>query len=304
MRIIVTGGAGYLGSVLVPWLRGLGHEVLVIDSLRYGQPDEGSIVSWDTADLDTWNDVDFANTEAVINLAALVGEDLCKKYPEEAKRTNVEGTRLAARYCRENYAKLIQASTCSNYGISEGIADEESPLKPLGIYAETKVESEKEASHANEYTILRFGTLYGISPRMRWDIMINDWVYECLMNGKIEVYSMNAYRPFLHIYDACKAIQTVLDTPSLTRNQIYNVASINIMKEHLAETIAKATNATWVVGGGNDKRDYKVNCRKFTRDTHFIPSHTNVTLPFDLREIRVNALVQKTSNAGDYRWQP
>jgi len=300
VKTIVTGSAGYLGSVLVPFLREAGHRVVPFDSARYGLHCDFNVVMRDTADPFTWETLGSPDTDVVINLAALVGEPLCKKYPEESYRTNVSGTRLAAEWCNEHGAKLIQASTCSNYGVSEGLATEESPLKPLGVYASTKVASEEEAKKADEYTIFRFGTLYGPSPRMRWDTMINEWVYNCLYDGSLNIYNGSAYRPFLHVIDACRAINIALEKPTETRSQTFNVAGINITKAQLAGAIVGVVGGGWKLGGGEDKRDYRVDSSKFESAAGFSCIHTLASLSSDLDEIRLFALVRKTNNAKDF----
>ena len=302
MKAIVTGGAGYLGSVLVPYLRDVGHEVVVMDALRYNQSVDGITYPCDSADPFKWGNF-WKNwrPDVVINLAALVGEPLCEKYPEEAYRTNVDGTRLAAEWCNRHGAKLLQISTCSNYGVSESLATEESPLKPLGVYAETKVASEEETKKALNATILRLGTLYGPSPRMRWDTMINEWVYDYLRNATLDVYNPEAYRPFLHIEDACKAIQTVLDQPEKTNKQIFNVAGLNITKLDLASTITSVGECNYdIVERASDSRDYQVDTAKFSGATGFSYLHTLENLEEDLEEIRLFALVRKTNNAKDF----
>jgi nucleoside-diphosphate-sugar epimerase len=236
----------------------------------------------------------------VINLAALVGEPLCSKYPAEAERTNTMGTRLADLWCHEHKARLIHVSTCSNYGVSEGVADEETDVKPLGVYAGSKVFSEEEAKKAGDYTVFRFGTLYGVSPRMRWDIMINEWVYDCLRNGELEVYNGLAYRPFLHIQDACRAIKFALGMPDATRGQTFNVAGINITKEQLAGAVVGAVGGGWRLVSGSDKRDYRVSSEKFTKATGFSYQHIIENLWADIQELRRFALVRKTSNVEDF----
>jgi nucleoside-diphosphate-sugar epimerase len=295
MRLIVTGSEGYLGSVLAPHLAKLGYEVNGIDALRYGASKD-YVTCRDTADPFTWETTHDA--DVVINLAALVGEPLCSKYPDEAYRTNVVGTRLAAEWCNKHNAKLIHISTCSNYGVSEGVADEETPLNPLGVYAQTKVDSEAEAKRCSNYTILRLGTLYGPSPRMRWDTLLNEWVYDSLKKGCIEVYNPLAYRPFLHIEDACRAIEVTL-MDAATRNETFNVAGFNIIKGALAREISLALDTKYISSPGTDARDYQVSSDKFAEATNFLFKH-KYTLPADIYDLKDFAFVRKTSNVEDF----
>lgn len=290
LNILLT-GAGFLGSRLLDYILPI-HNVTVVDRLDYGSAgiyphlnhDNICFVDKDICDISNVNDFD-----AIIHLAALVGEPLCEKHPDEAKRVNVEGTKHLCDLAEDANVKFIFSSTCSNYGVTEGYANEETPLNPQGLYAETKVEAEKYIiSNNHDYTILRFSTLYGCSYRMRLDLMVNQFTYDACVNQMIEVYSPNAYRPNIHVKDACYAILAVLLNPIDTQNKIYNVGGkeSNMTKREIANIVTSLfvmPKAEVVEMDRGDKRDYKVDFSKIQSELGYI---TCFNIGGGVREVR------------------
>lgn len=258
--VLVTGSEGYFGSVLCEYLAMNNYYVKKFD-LRL----DNDVRRYESV----LHQIEYANPNYIINLAALVGEELCNKYPERAVETNLMGTINVARLAKLHNAKLIFPSTCSNYGKTSELVNEESPLQPLSLYSQTKVDAENIIPKINDdYTILRFATLFGYSPHMRWDLMVNEWLYDAVKYRRIEVYNPEAYRPFIHLLDACNAILTVMENWDKVRNQIFNVGGINITKRELIGKIAKflkmdEDKSLHVVGEVIDQRDYQVDFTKF-----------------------------------------
>jgi len=274
MNVVVTGGAGYLGSVLIERLLRK-QNVIVWDSLLYGvagvvpyiRHPRFRLVRGDIRDFDWVGDY-----SPIVHLAALVGEPLCNKYPDLARDVNLHATMTIADYAQDANTHLIYASTCSNYGVSDGLATEESPLNPWGVYAETKVKAEDYIRrHVDYYTILRFPTLFGISPRTRFDVMVNAWVLDASLNGEICVYSPESYRPHLYVGDAARAIDHIIHAYRAF-NEAFNIGAPanNLTKMQLATKIKAALPHTDIkqVDRG-DKRNYRVDFTKFNNTFNF-----------------------------------
>jgi nucleoside-diphosphate-sugar epimerase len=281
--ILLTGGAGFLGSVLINRLLANGdHHIVCLDPLRYGIDSilpylddsrftfiEGSVTDESLLQA-LFDSYTFSH---VVHLGALVGEALCSKHQDLAKEVNLEGTKTLLDFAKVYGAPhILFTSTCSNYGISEGLATETSELKPLSLYAETKVDAEREVMKYPSFTILRFATLYGFSPRLRLDLMINEWVADAIYLQKISVYNPTAHRPFLHVRDAAKCITQLLNRVLI--KEVFNVGDFNITKGELAETIAEEVpcKITYTDTKG-DTRDYQVSFESVARAIGFQPSN-------------------------------
>ena len=195
-NILVTGGAGYIGSVLTRKLVSSKYNVKVLDSLVFGQDGISDLVSNKLVKLfpddvrnkkiltDVLKDVD-----CVIHLAAIVGEPLCSKIPEIAKQINELATKQIIEYCKKaGVQRLIFASTCSNYGSALETVNEDTPLESLSLYSETKVKSELNVLNSKdenfEPCVLRFATAYGLSPRMRFDLLLQEFIRDALIDKK------------------------------------------------------------------------------------------------------------------------
>lgn len=279
-KILVTGGAGYIGSVLTANLLSKGFKVRIFDRFMFGGESLLSSISnknleileGDVRDRDRLK-IAVSGVDSIIHLAALVGEPACRENPKVTKEINHKATEGLASLAKENgIDRFIFVSTCSNYGISKANekATEESELNPLSLYAETKIEAEKfilGLTSANFHpTVLRLATIFGLSPRMRFNLMVNEVAREAAMNGKFSVYNKNAWRPFLHVQDASNAFLTVLQSSSnQISGEIFNVVGENIQKAYLIE-LAKKLNPQLKIevreNGKDDKRDYRVSARK------------------------------------------
>lgn len=278
--VLVIGGAGYIGCVLVRDLLRRGYRVRVLDNLIYGH---GSSLA-DLAEESSFSFIhgDFCDTGVidrslrgvtdVVLLAALVGEPICKKYPGLAKRTNSEGpAALFDRLHGRRIGRFIFTSTCSNYGAvaDEGYADEERELKPLSLYAETKVDFEnrivRDAQRADFCpVILRLSTAFGISARMRFDLTVSEFTRELALGRDLRVYDEDTWRPYCHVADISEAICLVIERPSGTvSGRIFNVGGRenNYTKKMLVDAILGVIGGGRVIyqRGGVDRRNYRVS---------------------------------------------
>lgn len=279
MRILVTGGGGYLGSVLSRKLLAKGYQVRVIDPLWYGRSPIEECVKDSNFELMQEDIRDLTavvkalkNVDAVIHLASIVGMPAANLDPRTSTEINYLATKNIAELCAlYGIGTLVFASTCSVYGAQPGkVISEKSPVSPLDVYAETKYRSEKAIYQIYEApTIVRFGTLFGLSPRMRFDLAINLFMAKALNNEKITVFGGNQHRPFLHVADAADALVFVLEK---NLDGIYNIISENFTIMEAAQRISKLTGAEIEVSDTIvDKRDYTVSADKI-KQYGFVPS--------------------------------
>lgn len=270
MKVVVTGGAGYVGSVLVPYLLGQGYRVHVVDNLRFGGESllpnfihpRFSFSQLDILDHARLRE-EMAGADAVVHLAALVGYPACKKWPEEARRTNVDGSRSVLEAAPPD-ARFINFSTGSNYGEVVGICDEDTPLNPLSLYGETKTKAEGMAMERPNTVALRFATAFGLSPRLRLDLMINDFTYQAIVNRYLLVYEKHFRRTFIHVHDMARVVHHLLSHWEAAKGHVYNVGheSMNFTKEDIVLLLARRTAFHYYfadVGSDEDKRDYEVS---------------------------------------------
>ncbi|MCB9780419.1 MAG: NAD-dependent epimerase/dehydratase [Alphaproteobacteria bacterium] len=270
MRIVVTGGAGYIGSILVPNLLAAGHEVHVLDNLMFGAH---AIIplfihkNFSFAEVDVTDPKALAphlkDADAVVHLAALVGYPLCKKMPKRAVEVNLDGARYVADLTPPD-AHIVYASTGSNYGEVVGICTEDTPLNPLSLYGETKTKAEYLFLERPKTVSLRFATAFGIAPRIRLDLMINDFAYQAIHNRFLVIYEKHFRRTFIHIQDIARAIQFMTEDFGRLHHSVYNVGhdSMNYTKEDIVNLIKHRTDflAHFAeIGTDDDKRDYEVS---------------------------------------------
>ncbi len=289
--VLITGGSGYVGSVLANNLVKENYDVKVVDSLVYGNDgiskliDDKKIKFFNLDIRETKNLTNISNdVDCVIHLAAIVGEPLCKKIPDAAKQINEFATKNFVNICKKNDVKrFIFASTCSNYGSSLNLVDELSPVKPLSLYSECKVNSEKYIINENNNKfntcILRFATAHGLSPRMRFDLLVQEFLRDALIDKKISIFGEDFWRPLIHVNDMADACISVLNAPSnLVSGQIFNVGSSkeNYTKKQLAKIIQKYVPEAQIeiVKSKTDPRNYKVSFEKIKKILNFEPKRT------------------------------
>ena len=289
--ILVTGGAGYIGSVLTHKLVELGYNVRIIDSLIYGKDGISDLISENSVELiekdirdeKILNEV-VKEIDCVIHLAAIVGDPLCKKIPIAAKQINEDATKKLVIISKKHGVKrFIFASTCSNYGSSSTTVDENSPIQPLSLYSTTKVNSENfilnNASSSFEPCILRFATAHGLSPRMRFDLLLQEFLRDAILDKKIRIYGPNFWRPLAHVDDISNACIAALKSPSdIISGEIYNVGHTreNYTKKMLAEIIQEFVPSTEIeiIESKKDLRTYKVSFDKIKNNLKFISKKT------------------------------
>jgi nucleoside-diphosphate-sugar epimerase len=274
MRILVTGGAGYVGSTLVPMLLEQGHRVRVYDSLKFGghgllpccQNRFFELMKGDVTDADGVKKA-LDGVDAIVHLAAIVGYPACKKEPQVAHATNVEGTRNLLNL-RKADQKIVFASTGSIYGsIPDYICNENSPIGPITLYGETKAAAEEMVLNAGNSVAYRYATAFGVSNRMRLDLMPNDFTYQAVKNRNLIVYEGGFKRTFVHVRDMARSIMFALDKWDAMKDDVYNVGheSMNFTKEDVARQVLKHVDYYLhfaEVGTDADKRNYEVSYEK------------------------------------------
>ena len=289
-RILITGGAGYVGSRVTAYLLAAGQAVTVFDKLVYGGeallPFHGSeglrIVHGDVRDRPALGAA-LAGIDAIVHFAGVVGESACASDSEQSWSINVEGSKtvLAAAQAAQ-ISRMIFISTCSNYGVAAPgeLASENSPLNPLSDYARAKIECENlmlAAPPSPACTVLRFGTICGLSGRMRFDLLVSEMAKKCARGERIDIFSPDAWRPFLHVLDAGRAIEHVLKSSSnQTARRVFNVVGENYQKRGLVDLARRHfPNTEIAITEKNpDLRDYRVDGSRICRELGFSPRHT------------------------------
>jgi nucleoside-diphosphate-sugar epimerase/CBS domain-containing protein len=290
-RVLVVGGAGFLGSVLTEKLLSRGFRVRVLDSFIYGRrsldPISGNrnleIIEGDLRNIHTCVS-SLEETDAVILLAAIVGDPASKARPTETIETNVLAAQALASACKLHHInRFLYASTCSVYGIGADLLDEKAPLNPVSLYARTKIESEKIIlGMGDDYfspTILRMGTLYGYSPRMRFDLVVNTMSMKSFTDGQIQVFGGGQWRPLLGVEDAAEVYIRCLEADLRdVGNQVFNVGSDeqNYQIQQVAEIIGTALGGIPISRDNSnlDSRDYRVSFSSLTRTLGFVPQQS------------------------------
>jgi nucleoside-diphosphate-sugar epimerase len=287
MKVLVTGGAGYIGSILTRTLLKSGYEVTVLDRLFFGKEPieevEDQIVM--VKDDVRWVKPEILkDVDAVFDLASLSNDPSGELDPKKTLEINYEGrARIAKLSKKHGVGKYVLASTCSVYGFQDRVLTEESSLNPLTTYAKANVFAEKEilalANDSFTTTVIRQATVYGLSPRMRFDLAINGMVLGFFRNGKIPIMrDGRQWRPFIHVKDTANAFMKVLEADSrLVGAQIFNAGSDeqNVQVFDLAKLVAKNMNLPfnyeWY--GSPDRRSYKVGFAKIKKTLNFEPRY-------------------------------
>jgi nucleoside-diphosphate-sugar epimerase len=303
MKVIITGGAGYVGSVLTALLLAEGHQVRVLDSLAHGG--DSLLGAWchpgfefvrgDVRDHATVKAA-VSGRDAVVHLAAIVRDPACARNPDLARAVNLDASlQLIEESQTAGVERFVFASTCSNYGKmkdTDAYVDEESELSPVSLYAETKVAVELALlkSHLGNGwspTPLRFATVYGVSPRMRFDLTVNEFTMEMLTRKHLKVFGEQFWRPYVHVRDAARGIATVLQSPiEKVRGRVFNVGATdqNFQKQQLVKLIQPYAPDAVVeyVRKTEDPRDYRVSFSRIAGELGF---ETSRSVPQGIEEI-------------------
>lgn len=276
MRILVTGGAGYLGSILVPTLLSAGHAVTVLDNFMYRQnslldcchyPDL-KIIRGDARDEAVLKKL-MDDSDIIIPLACLTGAPLCEKEPKEAEEIILNAVELIINLLHSDQ-KIIYPTTNSGYGVGEKgkFCTEESPLRPVSLYGKLKVQAETKILEAGNAITLRLATAFGISPRMRFDLLVNDFTYRAVTDGKLELFEAHFMRNYIHVCDIAKAFLHSIENFESMKNQAYNVglSEANCSKKELCQKIQEQVSGFTFSETMNakdpDQRDYIVSNEK------------------------------------------
>jgi nucleoside-diphosphate-sugar epimerase len=280
MKVLVTGGAGYLGSILVPTLLERGFAVTVLDNFMYGQDSlsavcyrpEFSLVRGDVRSIETVKRL-AADADVIIPLAALVGAPLCDRDPLAATSTNLTAI-VDMLGALSPDQRVILPITNSGYGVGEAgkFCTEETPIRPVSLYGRDKVEVERTLLDRHPSAIsLRLATVFGMSPRMRLDLLVNDFTYRAYTDRFIVLFESQFKRNFIHVRDVARAFLHAIDRFETMKGQIYNVglSDANLSKLELCQRIQRQLPEFVIhesnIGKDPDKRDYIVSNEKIER---------------------------------------
>lgn len=271
MKVLVTGGAGYLGTLLIPMLLERGHRVVLFDSFMWGVKPilhfachrNIEVLGGDIRDRQAVAAA-MKGSDMVLHLAAIVGYPACAADPNRAVSTNLDGSHNVV--AELDGRRLVFASTGSTYGKVDGVCTEETPIAPLTLYGSTKWEAEKMVRDAGG-AALRFATVFGISPRLRLDLLINDFVYQALHNKQIVLFEGHFRRTFLHAADAARSFVFAVDNYEAMAGGAFNVGdnTMNYTKKEVALRIRNYVDYYLHeadIGEDLDKRDYEVSYEK------------------------------------------
>lgn len=302
-KVLVTGGAGYIGSVLIRILLDKGCYVRAVDSLKFGgealyDVSQHPRFEFMKGDMRNEADVDKAlqGMDHLAHLAAIVGDPACSKFSDEAREVNwTASVSLFEKAERAGIKRFVFASTCSNYGKMadpDSFVHENSELRPVSLYAELKVKFENYLLNQRRdarmcATALRFSTVYGFSPRIRFDLTVNEFTRNVCLTGEQEIWGPQFTRPYCHVDDLARAVVLTMQSPEeKVRANVFNVGDTreNYSKRMLMEEIQKQIPGAKAiyVNKTEDPRDYRVNCGKIRNDLGFTITKR---VPDGIREI-------------------
>ena len=284
MKILVTGGAGYIGSIMVPQLLANGYEVTVLDNFMYNQSslldccmdNKLSIIQGDVRDQDLVLKI-LKSSDVVFPLACLTGAPVCKKEPQAARSINYEAIKLIADNASREQ-RIIFPTTNSGYGVGQKgkYCTEETPLNPVSLYGRLKVDAEKALLDSGNAVTLRLATAFGVSPRMRLDLLVNDFTYRAVNDRFIVLFEAHFNRNYIHVRDITAAFLHVMNKFDAMKGNAYNLglSDANLSKWELCQEIKKQVPDFYfveaAVGEDPDKRDYLVSNEKIEK-TGFKP---------------------------------
>ena len=277
-KVLITGGAGYVGCILTKTLLQHNFKVVVVDCLWFNQITPSiwihdpnyTFINGDIRDQKTLDKCFKSEIDYVIHAAAVVGDPASKLFPHETKTINFDASQLLLTMSQKNNVKgVVFLSTCSNYGVSDGLAEENSPLNPLSLYAQTKVEVEQmliNETYNLNWIVGRLSTVYGSSPRMRFDLTVNDFTLKAFKDKYIDIFLPKSYRPYIHVYDLSMVITELLISFETTKNNVFNIGfeNENYQKIEIANSVLEHVPDLKIdiLKEGGDKRDYQVNFAK------------------------------------------
>lgn len=309
MKVLITGGAGYIGSVLTRML--LDHVALVrvYDNLTWGVDPilanftcpRFELIKGDICDGESLKRA-MQGMDMIIHLAAIVGYPACKQNPEQAQRVNVTGTRILN--LARNGQGVIFASTGSNYGaVEDGKCTEDTPLNPLTLYGRTKTEAEKILLDAGNVVAYRFATAFGLSPRLRLDLLPNDFTYQAVRNKSLVIYEASYRRTFIHVRDMARAIIHAMDHFDQMRDAVYNCGddTLNASKMEIAEMIQQFVPYyihAAEVGKDADQRNYEVEYARLRATGYRISISLQQGIGEMVRAFQHLAIPNRYSNVG------
>lgn len=274
MRVLVTGGAGYVGSSLVPLLLAQGHHVRVIDNMPAGGDGlllccanpRFEIVRRDVSDEEALASA-LDDIDVVVHLAGVVGHQACQREPAHAWTTNVDGTRRLLEFRRTDQ-RVLFASTGSVYGkVRDKVCTESTDVSPLTLYARSKAVGEQLVLEAGNCVVFRYATGFGVSQRMRLDLLVNDFVYQAVAHGNLIVYQADSQRTLIHVSDMARSIAFVLQRWDDLVDDVYNVGNekLNLSKREIADKVHNRVNCYLhfaEFASDPDERDYVVSYDK------------------------------------------
>ncbi|MFA5097221.1 MAG: NAD(P)-dependent oxidoreductase [Candidatus Margulisiibacteriota bacterium] len=308
MKILVTGGAGYIGSVMVPKLLEKGHEVTVLDNFMYNQSPlleccsnpKFRAVRGDVREKDVMEKL-IKDADVIFPLACLTGAPLCKKDPSGAQTIIVDAIKMMLKI-KSKDQMVIFPNTNSGYGIGEKgkFCTEESPLRPVSSYGKLKCEAEDMILESGNAVAFRLATAFGVSQRMRLDLLVNDFTYRAFFDRFVVLFEAHFNRNYIHVRDVAKAFMHALDNFSKMKGQVYNLglSDANLTKMQLCQEIKKQIPDFYfveaAVGEDPDKRDYLVSNEKLEK-TGYRP---DVSIRDGIRElIKSFAIIKRNQYA-------
>jgi nucleoside-diphosphate-sugar epimerase len=270
MKILITGGAGYKGVLLTEELLKMGHKVTILDNFMYGYDSLLNLIlnknlTINKTDIRNLKESDVKDFDIIYHLAGISGMPACASNPHSAESINVESVKKLVSLVSKNQL-IINASTTSMYGFSDTICDEKSIITPVSIYGKTKYVSENIIQERENSISLRFATVFGVSPRMRNDLMVNDFTYKAIHDRSIILFAKDTKRTFIHINDAIKGYIFAAENSEKMISNVYNVGDndMNFSKKEISDNIAKYVNFELIESNlpDLDKRNFEISFNK------------------------------------------